>query len=48
MPWDWDKLKQQQQKSSGGVPPQVDDVVKKFKQMNRSGAWIISLIILAV
>ena len=48
MPWDWDKLKQQQQRSSGGVPPQVDDVVKKFKQMNRSGAWIIILIILAV
>jgi len=48
MPWDWDKLKQQQQRSSGGVPPQVDDVVKKFKQMNRSGAWIIILVILVV
>lgn len=48
MPWDWDKLKQQQQKSSGGMPPQVDEVVKKFKQMNRSGAWIIVLIIIAV
>jgi membrane protease subunit HflK len=48
MPWDWDKLKQQQQRPGGGVPPQVDDIFKKFKQMNRSGAWIIALIILAV
>jgi len=48
MPWDWDKLKQQQQKASGAIPPQMDDVVKKFKQMNLSGTWIIVLIILVV
>ncbi|MBW2109006.1 MAG: FtsH protease activity modulator HflK [Deltaproteobacteria bacterium] len=48
MPWDWEKLKQQQQRSSGGMPPQVDEVVRKFKQMNRSGAWIIVLIIILV
>jgi membrane protease subunit HflK len=41
MPWDWDKLKQQQQGSGGGVPPQVDEVIQKFKQLKIPGGWII-------
>ncbi len=48
MAWDWDKLKKQQQSSSGGVPPQVDEIVQKFKQWNVSGAWLIVLIIVVI
>lgn len=45
MVWDWDKLKQRQQKSGGGIPPQVDEVVRKLKQFSPSGAWIIVLVV---
>jgi len=48
MPWDWDKLKQQQQGSGGGVPPAIDDVVQKFKNLKLPGGWIIILIALAI
>ncbi len=30
MSWDWEKLKQQQ-RGPGGIPPQVDEMVKQFK-----------------
>ena len=33
MNWDWDKLKERQTQS-GGPPPQVDELVKKFKQIS--------------
>ncbi|MBE9581287.1 MAG: FtsH protease activity modulator HflK [Proteobacteria bacterium] len=48
MPWDWDKLKQRQQGAGGGGMPQMDEVVQKFKQFNKPGAWIIVLIVIAV
>jgi membrane protease subunit HflK len=48
MPWDWDKLKKQQQGSGGGVPPQVDELVQRFKQLKIPGGWIILLIIVLV
>ena len=48
MPWDWDKLKQQQQGAGGGGMPQMDELVQKFKQFNKPGAWIIVLIVIAV
>jgi membrane protease subunit HflK len=48
MPWDWDKLKRQQQGSGGGVPPQVDELVQKFKQLKIPGGWIILLLIVLV
>ncbi len=48
MPWDWDKLKQQQKGSGGGVPPQVDEVVQKFKQLKIPGGWIILLLVVLV
>ena len=47
MPWDWDKLKQQQGAGGGGMP-QMDELVQKFKQFNKPGAWIIVLIVIAV
>jgi hypothetical protein len=38
MNWDWEKLKQQQQQQSGsGTPPQMDDIVEKFKSMKLPG-----------
>ncbi|MFP4445219.1 MAG: FtsH protease activity modulator HflK [Desulfosudaceae bacterium] len=57
MNWDWDRLQQQQKKRSGqgpgpgggdgGMPPQFDDLINKFKGFNFS--WIPAvLIILAV
>jgi membrane protease subunit HflK len=46
MPWDWDKLKQQQQRSGGGgIPPQVDEVLKRFKEFKFPGGWIIIIVI---
>lgn len=48
MPWDWDKLKRQQQGSGGGVPPQVDELVQKFKQLKIPGGWIIIVLIVLV
>lgn len=48
MAWDWDKLKQQQQGSGGGMPPGVEDVVRKFKDLKLPGGWIIILVILVI
>jgi modulator of FtsH protease HflK len=58
MNWDWEKLQQQQKKRSGqrgdggngGTPPQMDNIVNKFKGFDFS--WfpvlLISLIVVAV
>ena len=48
MPWDWDNLKKQQQGSGGGVPPQVDELVQRFKQLKVPGGWIILLLVVLV
>jgi membrane protease subunit HflK len=48
MAWDWDKLKQQHQRSSGGMPPGVEEAVQKFKNLKLPGGWIILLIIVAL
>lgn len=48
MAWDWDKLKQKHQRSGGGVPPGVDDVVQKFKNLKLPGGWIIMLVIVVI
>lgn len=48
MSWDWEKLKQQQQ-GRGGVPPQMDEVVEKFKKLKiPGGPIVIVLIVLAL
>lgn len=47
MAWDWDKLKKQQQ-GAGGMPPGVDDVVQKFKNLKLPGGWIIILVVLLI
>jgi membrane protease subunit HflK len=50
MAWDWEKLQQQKQRSSGGPPPQVGEVINKLKNAKGKfpGAWIIVLIFIIV
>ena len=45
MSWDWEKLKEQQQKKSeGGVPPQMDKYIKKLKDFKIPGGPLLILI----
>jgi membrane protease subunit HflK len=37
MSWDWEKLKQQQGGGRGGIPPQMDEMVKQFKRFKLPG-----------
>lgn len=37
MAWDWEKLKDQQRQTGGGPPPQMDDLINKFKQVKMPG-----------
>ncbi|HHP7235904.1 MAG TPA: FtsH protease activity modulator HflK [Desulfobacterales bacterium] len=51
MSWDWEKLKEQQQKMGGGknVPPQMDELLKKFKNFKLpGGSLLILLLVIAV
>jgi membrane protease subunit HflK len=51
MPWDWDKL-QKQRMSRGGGPPQMNEILNKFRGMKGKfpGFWIIiaAIIILVI
>jgi membrane protease subunit HflK len=47
MSWDWDKLKQQQQ-GRGGVPPQMDEIIEKFKKIKLPGGPLLIGVIIAV
>jgi membrane protease subunit HflK len=44
MSWDWEKLKQQQ--GRGGVPPQMDEIVDRFKKAKLPGGPIIIVVVL--
>lgn len=46
MSWDWEKLKDQQQ-GRGGIPPQVDDIVKQFKRFKLPGGPMVLAVIAA-
>ena len=48
MSWDWDKLKQQQQGrgGGGGGPPQMDEILDKFKKFKLPGGG--PLVVLAI
>jgi len=48
MSWDWDKLKQQQQHSRGGAPPQMDEILDKFKKFKLPGGPLIILVIVII
>jgi membrane protease subunit HflK len=47
MSWDWDKLKQQQH-SRGGPPPQMDEILDKFKKFKLPGGPLVILIIIVL
>ena len=38
MAWDWEKLNRQHQQQSGGVPPQMDDLVNQLSEANQDFA----------
>jgi membrane protease subunit HflK len=46
MSWDWEKLKQQQQGRGGAVPPQMDEIVEKFKKAKLPGGSLLIVIVL--
>ncbi len=52
MNWDWEKLQQRQKERSskpgGPKPPQVDEIMQKFKNYKFSGGWLLIILILAV
>lgn len=47
MSWDWEKLKEQQQrKGGGGIPPQINDLFEKFKQLKLPGGPLLILLLI--
>lgn len=52
MHWDWEKLQQRNKErdsqSSGLKPPQMDDIVNKFKQYKFPGGWMLLFLALGV
>ncbi len=51
MSWDWEKLKKQQQRKGGGgggIPPQVNDIVEKFKQFKLPGGPLLILLLIII
>ena len=48
MSWDWDKLKQQQQSRGGGAPPQMDEILEKFKKFKVPGGPLVVLVIAVI
>ncbi len=48
MSWDWEKLKQQQQSRGGGAPPQMDEILDKFKKFKLPGGPLVVLVIVLI
>jgi len=46
MNWDWEKLKSQQDK--GPMPPQMDEIIQKFKKMKLPGGPLLVLVVLLI
>jgi len=48
MAWEWEKLSQQRKSGDGGTPPQMGDILNRFKGMGGKfpGFWIIIIAIL--
>lgn len=47
MSWDWEKLKEQQQRRSD-VPPKMEDLLKKFNNLKIPGGPVIIVVVLAI
>ncbi len=49
MSWDWEKLKEQQEKRSGGpMPPQMDELFQQFKKFRLPGGPLVLLLLAAI
>lgn len=49
MSWDWEKLKEQQERRTGGpVPPQMDEMLQKFKNFRLPGGPLVLLLVVAI
>ncbi len=48
MSWDWEKLKGQQQSRGGVRPPQVDDIINRFKNFKLPGGPLVILAVVIV
>lgn len=49
MSWDWDKLKQQQQgRGGGGAPPQMDEILEKFRKIKMPGGGPLIILVIAI
>jgi len=52
MHWDWEKLQQRHKErdsqSTGLKPPQMDDIVNKFKQYKFPGGWMLLAVVLVI
>jgi hypothetical protein len=48
MPWDWDKLKLQQEGSRGGRPQNMVEIIQKFKVFKLPRGRIILLLVVIV
>ena len=48
MSWDWEKLKkdQQQRQGGGGIPPQMNELFEKFKQLKLPGGPLLILLLI--
>ncbi|MBF0100597.1 MAG: FtsH protease activity modulator HflK [Desulfobacterales bacterium] len=47
MTWDWEKLREQQQKKNGGpIPPQFDEIVGTMKNIKFPGGYVFAVFIL--
>ena len=48
MSWDWEKLREQQKegRGPGGMPPQVEELMKKLKRMKLPGGFLLIVILL--
>ncbi len=48
MSWDWEKLRDQQQKRGGEIPPQIDEFFKKLGEMKFPGGWLLIVVIVVL
>jgi membrane protease subunit HflK len=49
MAWDWEKLQEEQRKKGGGgaIPPQMDEILQRFKNFKLPGGPLIILLVVA-
>jgi modulator of FtsH protease HflK len=50
MAWDWEKLQQQSKSRPAGPPPQIDEILGKFKDMKSKfgGVWVFAPVIVII